>query len=79
MEGKGIALKKKIKQDKEGLSQISFPILKKMATTNRLKDILKDHIESETIPSVRTAWIEYFLDIKNCNNPSKSNKDKYIY
>jgi hypothetical protein len=65
MEGKGITLKKKIKQEKEGLSQISFPLLKQMATTNRLKEILKNHIESETITSVRTAWIEYFLEIKN--------------
>ncbi len=78
MVGGGSALKKKIKKEKEVLSQISFSLLKQMATTNRLREILKDHIESETITSVRTAWIEYFLDIKNCNNPSKSNKDKYI-
>ena len=58
-------MKKKIKQEKEGLSQISFPLLKQMATTNRLREILQNHIEHETISSVRTAWIEYFLEIKN--------------
>jgi hypothetical protein len=58
-------LKKKIKKEKAGLSQISFPLLKKLATTNRLKDILQNHIEKETITSVRNAWIEYFLEIKN--------------
>ena len=46
-------------------NQMSFFKLKKMATTKRLKDILKNHIENENIPSVRTAWIEYFLEIKN--------------
>jgi len=40
-------------------------MLRKMATTKRLKDILKYHIEFETIPSVRAAWIEYFFEIKN--------------
>lgn len=38
--------------------------LKEMATTKKLKDILKNYIEHEKIPSVRTAWIEYFLDVK---------------
>ncbi len=33
-----------------------------MATTKEQKDILK-HIEDETIPSVRDAWIDYFLKI----------------
>lgn len=65
MVGKGITVKKKIKQEKEGLSQINFPLLKQMATTHKLRDILQNHIEHETIPSVRTAWIEYFLEIKN--------------
>ena len=65
MVGKGFNMKKKIKQEKEELSKISFPLLKQMATTNRLRDILQNHIEYETIPSVRTVWIEYFLDIKN--------------
>jgi len=31
----------------------------------KLRDILQNYIEHETIQSVRTAWIEYFLDIKN--------------
>jgi hypothetical protein len=42
-----------------------FSSLRKMATTKRLKHILNNHIENETIPSVRTAWIEYFLEIKH--------------
>jgi hypothetical protein len=58
-------LKKKIKQEKVRLYQISFLLLKKLASTNGLKDILQNHIEKETISSVRNAWIEYFLEIKN--------------
>jgi hypothetical protein len=54
-------MKKKIKHEK---IQINFQLLKKMATTKRLKEILKNNIESETIPSVRNAWVEYFLEIK---------------
>ena len=65
MVGKEYTVKKKIKQEKERSSQISFPLLKQMANTNRLREILQNHIEHETISSVRTAWIEYFLDIKN--------------
>jgi hypothetical protein len=58
-------MKKKIIQKENNKTTMSFPMLRKMATTKRLKDILKNHIESETIPSVRTAWIEYFFEIKN--------------
>jgi len=39
---------------------ISIPSLKKLAITKEQKDILK-LIEHETIPSVRAAWIDYFL------------------
>ena len=65
MIGKRYAVKKKIKQEKMETAQMSFSLLQKMATTKRLKEILLNHIEKETIPSVRTAWVEYFLDIKN--------------
>ena len=58
-------MKQKIKRDKNGITAISIPILKQMATTKKLKDILKNHIDQETIPTVRTAWIEYFLELKN--------------
>ena len=58
-------MKKKINQQKNNKNTINFSMLRKMATTKRLKDILKNHIESETIPSVRAAWIEYFFEIKN--------------
>ena len=37
-------------------------LLKKMATTKEQEDILK-RIEDETIPSVKDAWIDYFLKI----------------
>jgi len=77
MLGKGYTVKKKIKQEKERISQISFPLLKQMANTNRLREILQNHIEHETIPSVRNAWIEYFLDIKNRKIQLKT-KDKNI-
>ena len=39
----------------------SLLALKKLATTKEQNDILK-LIERETIPSVRAAWIEYFLE-----------------
>jgi len=58
-------MKQKIKRDKNGITAISIPILKQMATTKKLKDIFKNHIDQETIPTVRTAWIEYFLELKN--------------
>ena len=41
-------------------TEISIPSLKKLAITKEQKDILK-LIEHETIPSVRAAWIDYFL------------------
>ena len=65
MEEKGYVMKQKIKQEKEGINTISIPLLKQMATTKKLRDILQNHIDKETIPTVRTAWIEYFLEIKN--------------
>jgi len=40
---------------------ISLSTLKKLATTKEQKDILK-MIERETIPSVRAAWIDHFLE-----------------
>jgi len=58
-------MKQKIKPETEIITSISIPILKQMATTKKLRDILQNHIDKETIPTVRTAWIEYFLEIKN--------------
>ena len=46
---------------KEDDTRISLSVLKKLATTKEQKDILK-LIENETIPSVRAAWIDYFLE-----------------
>jgi len=60
-------MKNKTNKEKENTNIISFSTLRKLATTRRLKEIFENHIESETIPSVRTAWIEYFLEIKNKN------------
>ena len=40
----------------------SISLLKKMATTRELRDVLKK-IEYETIPTVRNAWIDYFLEV----------------
>ncbi|MCK4365983.1 MAG: hypothetical protein KAW45_08020 [Thermoplasmatales archaeon] len=42
-------------------TRISISSLRKLATTKEQKDILK-LIEQETIPSVRAAWIDYFLE-----------------
>jgi hypothetical protein len=38
-----------------------FSVLRKLAKTKEHEDILK-LIENETIPSVREAWIDYFLE-----------------
>ena len=48
--------------EKEKDSRPSMPLLKKMATTRELKDVFKK-IEYETIPTVRNAWIDYFLEV----------------
>ena len=58
-------MKQKFKPENDGITPINVPQLKQMATTKKLRDILQNYIEHETIQSVRTAWIEYFLDIKN--------------
>ena len=42
-------------------TRISFSALKKLAKTKEHEEILK-LIENETIPSVRAAWIDYFLE-----------------
>ena len=57
-------MKNNLKKEKERTAAISIPQLKEMATTKKLRDILKTYIENEKISSVRTAWIEYFLDVK---------------
>ncbi len=46
---------------KEEDTKVNLSLLKKLATTKEQKDILK-LIENETIPSVRDAWIDYFLE-----------------
>jgi hypothetical protein len=40
---------------------INLSALKKLAMTKEQNDIL-NRIERETIPSVRAAWIDYFLE-----------------
>ena len=46
---------------REDDTRISLSSLKKLATTKEQEDIL-ELIEHETIPSVRDAWIDYFLE-----------------
>ena len=48
-----------IKEDDE---KVNLSFLKKLATTKKHEDILT-LIENETIPTVRDAWIAYFLKI----------------
>jgi hypothetical protein len=48
------------KEDKKKI-QISLVSLRNMVKTKEQEDILK-LIEHETIPSVRQAWIDYFLE-----------------
>ena len=46
---------------KEDDARISFLVLRKLAKTKEHEEILK-LIENETIPSVKAAWIDYFLE-----------------
>ena len=46
---------------REDSNRVSFSTLRKLARTKEHEDILK-LIENETIPSVREAWIDYFLE-----------------
>ena len=59
-------------QVKEDDTRISFSVLKKLASTKEHEDILK-LIENETIPSVRDAWIDYFLEKIKPSKCKKSN------
>lgn len=43
-------------------TQINLSSLRNMAKTKEQEDVLR-LIEDETIPSVRDAWIDYFLEI----------------
>jgi len=52
----------KKKQKRINYSRPSISLLKKMATTRELRAVLKK-IEYETIPTVRNAWIDYFLEV----------------
>ena len=51
-------------------TRISISSLRKLAKTKEHEDILK-LIEKETIPSVKAAWIDYFLEK---TKPSKYKK-----
>lgn len=57
-------MKNNRKKEKQTTTAITITQLKEMATTKKLRDILKNYIEHEKISSVRSAWIEYFLDVK---------------
>lgn len=57
-------MKNNRKKEKQTTTAITITQLKEMATTKKLRDILKNYIEHEKISSVRAAWIEYFLDVK---------------
>jgi len=52
-------------------ARISISSLRKMVTTKEHEDILK-LIENETIPSVREAWIDYFLEKTKLSKYKKS-------
>jgi membrane associated rhomboid family serine protease len=45
--------------------RINFPNLKKLATTNELKEML-ERIENETVIQVRDIWLEHFLEKVTC-------------
>ena len=46
---------------KKNVTRISISSLRKLVTTKEHEEVLK-LIENEMIPSVREAWIEYFLE-----------------
>ncbi len=46
---------------KKGDAKSSISSLREMVTTKEQEDILK-LIENETIPSVKAAWLDYFLE-----------------
>ena len=50
---------------------ISLSALKKLATTKEHEEVLK-LIENETIPSVKAAWIDYFLEKTKSSKYKKS-------
>jgi rhomboid protease GluP len=50
------------KRVRRGISAVP---LRKLAVTPELKDMLR-RIESETVPDVRSAWIEHFLSKARC-------------
>jgi len=52
--------KRQFCEDKK--TQISLSSLRNMVKTKEQEDVLR-LIEDETIPSVRDAWIDYFLEI----------------
>ena len=59
----GFLYHRKVKANKvEDQSQTrNIHVLEKMATNKELKAIFKK-IKNENIPSVRNAWIDYFLE-----------------
>ena len=65
-----LLFKKSAKQEEKKKIQISLASLKNMVKTKEQEDILK-LIEHETIPSVRDAWIDYFLE--------KTKRSKYKF
>lgn len=62
--------RRSVKQEEKKKIQISLASLKNMVKTKEQEDILK-LIEHETIPSVRDAWIDYFLE--------KTKRSKYKF
>jgi len=60
---------------KKGDTRISISSLRKLVTTKEQEHILK-LIENETIPSVKAAWIDYFLEKTKHSKCKKATKQK---
>ena len=52
-------------------TRINLSVLRKLVTTKEHENILK-LIENETIPSVKAAWIDYFLEKTKSSKYKKS-------
>ena len=67
-----LPLSKRVKR-----AAISLSTLRRLATTPELKTVLR-RIEEESVPDVRSAWIEHFVSMvrcPHCGSPLKASRN----